>query len=107
MLARRPAHEDVGAEVLVEALDARGEVHGVAHQRVREPFRAADIAGEDAPAVDADPVAEEGLPSRAAPLVPRGQAPAHVEGGAHGHGRMVARGHRRAEHGLDLVADEL
>ena len=57
--------------------------------------------------MDADPVAEDRLPGRVALLVPRGEAPAHLEGGAHGHDRMVARGHRRAEHGLDLVADEL
>ena len=48
-----------------------------------------------------------GLAGGLAAGVPGAQAPAHVERGAHRHRGVVAGGDGRAEHRLDLVADEL
>ncbi len=106
-LAGGLADQDVDLEVLGEPLDAGGEVHRVAHERVGEPLRAADVAGEHSAGVDADAVAQGGLAGGLAAGVPGAEPPAHVEGGPHRHRGVIARGDRRAEHRLDLVADEL
>src|SRR5207253_1080799 len=52
------ADEDVGADLLGESLDARGEIDGVADERVGEPLAAADGAGEHQARVHADAVAQ-------------------------------------------------
>src|SRR5215510_13622832 len=85
LTARVPADEDVRAEFLGEALDARGQVDRVADQRVGMALGAADVAGEHGAGVDPDTVPERDFPGMLAGRVPRGQAASHVEGGAHRH----------------------
>ena len=43
------ADQDLGADLFRQRLDPRGEVHGVAHERVREPVRAADGPARTSP----------------------------------------------------------
>ena len=95
------------SEVLGEALDARGEVHRVAHQRVGEPLRAADVAGQHGAGVDADAVTQGGLARGLAARVPGAQAPRMSSAARTAMAAWSRGGDRRAEDRLDLVADEL
>src|SRR2546430_10316611 len=101
--SRGLAEQDVGAELLVEPLDARGEVDCVSHQGIRQPLRAPDVAGEHGARVNADAVTEGRLARPGPPGIELGKAPAHLAGGAKGPVRVVARLQWSAEDRLDLV----
>ena len=71
--AGRTAHQHGGPELLVERLDARGDVDGIADEGVRQALAAADVAGDDGAGVDADAVVQLAPAGRSPPGVPRGE----------------------------------
>ena len=68
--------------MLAGALQARGEVHAVADDRVVHPLRAADVAGDDEVGVEADAHVEGGLAALPALAVPLPEAADHRDRGA-------------------------
>ena len=95
-----------GAELLVELLDARGEVHGVADDRVLLALVEPTLPVTAAPAWRPMPMRVGGIVAvrrsgaRRAAMI--------VEGGARPRSCGVAAvGERRAEHGHEAVAEEL
>src|SRR5262249_59831519 len=101
------AEGDLGAGLLVEPRDARGEMDGVAAQSIGRAPRAADAARQHGPGVDADAVPERRLAGGRAPFVQASQSRPHGEGGGEGAVGVVRRAEGSPEHRLDLVADVL
>ena len=104
---RRAAHQNRGAELLVQRLDARRDVHRVADERIGHPLVAADVAGNHRATVDADAVPQRGFAGGHPGRVERLQPRAHRARCGHRSVRVACIRERRAEDGLDLVADEL
>src|SRR5512143_3211819 len=104
---RRLGDEDADAILLGDALEARAEVHRVAHHGVRHAECRAHVAHAHAAGVDADADLHLGPAARAELLVQLRQGGLHVDRGLYGAAGVVGEVHRRVPERHDGVADVL
>ena len=87
--------------LLVDPLQPRGQVDGVADDRVLEALSRADVADDDLAAVDADAHAQARQAVFCEIVVQGQQLLLAAQGGAHGQGRLLLGGQRRSPEGHD------